>query len=59
MTLDEYKKRLAFKDWYYQRSDDPKVYEQGQQEHFALLDAAKSLDPDYEIWKQHMPKATA
>lgn len=58
MTLDEYKQRLSFKDWYYQRSDDPTTYQRGQQDHFELLDAAKALDPDYEIWKQHMPKVT-
>jgi hypothetical protein len=47
MTLDEYKTALAKHNWYYQFSDDPRVYRAGESAGTQLFSAAKNGGDDF------------
>lgn len=55
MTLAEYYDRLAAHDWHYMRSDDHRVFGQGEREAL-ILHSAANTSPRYrelyEAWKR-------
>jgi hypothetical protein len=53
--LEDYIKKLKAHDWYYEMSDDGRVYQKGKAERFAIESQRGTLDPQYEVWNQHCP----
>jgi hypothetical protein len=56
MTLDEYTAALKRHDWFYEYSDDHKVWTRGREQARALNAARQEHDKGYEIWNQYAPK---
>lgn len=54
-TLDDYRAALAAHDWFYEFSDDHSVWGNGRNQEARLRLMAKTLDPDFTIWKQYAP----
>lgn len=54
-TLDDYRDALAAHDWFYEFSDDHRVWGNGRNQEARLRLMAKTLDPDLTIWKQYAP----
>lgn len=55
-TEQEYRAALQAHDWYYDYSDDHKVWCAGRDQRSALHAAARTLDPDYAIWNEYSPR---
>lgn len=53
--MDEYIKTLKTHDWFYDRSDDHRVWKKGQEVRAQLNRMQKALDPAGLIWNQHCP----
>lgn len=47
--------KLRRHDWEFEFSDDGEVWRRGSEERKTLLLAARTLDPDYEIWNNNCP----
>jgi hypothetical protein len=43
-------------DWYFEYSDDHRVWARGMSSKVALTAMQKALDPNFEVWNQHCPK---
>jgi hypothetical protein len=56
MTLEQYKAALAAHDWYYEYSDDHRVWCEGRDHKAKISEARKQLDPDYAIWNEYAPE---
>ena len=54
-TLADYRAALAAHDWFYEFSDDHRVWGNGRNQEARLRLMAKTLDPDLTIWKQYAP----
>jgi hypothetical protein len=55
--MQEYRRRLAAHDWYFDYSDDQKAWRAGRDERNALYGLAHKLDPKFEVWKEYAPKS--
>lgn len=55
MLLSDYEKLLAKHDWFYQYSDDSKVYHAGRTSFETLCRQQGILDLDASIWNKHCP----
>ena len=47
---------LKSHDWYYQYSDDQRVWRAGGEASAALHATQQKLDPDYQLWNKYAPK---
>lgn len=56
MTLDQYIAQLKAHDWFYQYSDDHRVWQAGRDVMEQLRAAQRLLDPQGLIWNEHAPK---
>lgn len=56
MTVDEYTDALKGHDWYFQYSDDHRVYEAGNAQFKKLREAQRALDPLGTLWNQQAPR---
>jgi len=54
-VLKSYIDNLKHHDWYYNFSDDHKAWMLGLATKSKLLEAAKSIDPTFEIWNTIAP----
>lgn len=52
-SIEEYIRALKSFDWFYDFSDDHRVYKRGYERMSALRSAQRSLDPEGTIWKQY------
>ena len=52
----KYVKLLQGMDWYYEYSDDNRVWQKGQTQYQDLLKIAKKVDPDFSIWNRYAPQ---
>jgi hypothetical protein len=53
--MEDYVARLKRHDWYYERSDDHNAYTRGNTARKKIMELAKQLDPEYEIFNQYAP----
>lgn len=58
-TIEEYKALLARHDWFFEFSDDHRVWARGRIDHKKLEQMAAVLDPDRSIWKSYEPQSVA
>lgn len=56
MTLDQYIAQLKAHDWFYEYSDDSRVWQAGRDVREQLRTAQRVLDPQGLIWNEHAPK---
>ena len=56
MTLDQYIAQLKDHDWFYQYSEDHRVWQAGRDVMEQLRAAQRLLDPQGLIWNEHAPK---
>ena len=54
-TESEYRKALAAHDWWYAFSDDGSVWRSGRASLDRLSQAAKAIDPQWQIWNEYAP----
>ena len=55
-AMDDYISKLKNHDWYYDMSDDHKVWKQGSDAHKEIMRLKKVLDPDGKIYNKYSPK---
>lgn len=55
-TLEDYQKALAAHDWYYDYSDDHRVWKQGLAQRDRIREMQRVLDPDYQVWNRYAPQ---
>jgi hypothetical protein len=53
--MTEYENKLQQMDWWYQYSDDGRVWRQGNEAIKALVELQKSVDPDMILWNKYCP----
>jgi hypothetical protein len=54
--ITQYREKLAAHDWFYDWSDDHRVWRQGQEARKELERLASRLDPDLIIWFEYAPQ---
>lgn len=54
--LKDYKAKLSNHDWFFEYSDDFRVYDKGWQERKAIERLQQILDPEYNIWNEFAPE---
>lgn len=52
--MDEYIKLLQSHDWFYNYSDDHRVWRAGEEQYKKIMALAKEHDPSFEIFRQYM-----
>lgn len=55
MNTEEYTEALKAHDWYYEWSDDHRVWQKGTEAAKKLREAQARLDPLGTIWNAHAP----
>ncbi len=55
MTLEQYIAALKAHDWYYEYSDDHRIWTEGRDHKAKIREGRKLHDPDYSIWNQYAP----
>ena len=53
--LESYRLALGAHDWFYEYSDDHRVWKQGRDSEIELRRLAARLDPDLVIWSEYAP----
>ena len=53
--IESYRLALGAHDWFYEYSDDHRVYTQGRDSELKLRAMATRLDPDLIIWSEYAP----
>jgi len=53
----EYTELLKSADWYFEYSDDQKVWQSGVNQFQQLEKMAQEIDPKYTIWNEYAPDA--
>jgi hypothetical protein len=53
--MTEYEMKLRQMDWWYQYSDDGRVWRQGNEDYKILEQLQKSVDPDRILWNKYCP----
>lgn len=56
LNVDDYINMLKNHDWFYEYSDDHRMWVRGKDQRAAILEAKKDLDPDYILWNQYCPE---
>ena len=56
MNLDEYIQALKKHDWYFEWSDDNRMYIRGRDQLKALREAQRHLDPMGTVWNANCPQ---
>lgn len=56
MTLDEYIQALKKHDWYFEWSDDHRMWQAGNAQLKALREAQRQLDPLGTVWNANCPQ---
>ena len=54
-AMDDYIAKLKAHDWYYDYSDDHRVYTKGRDEAYAIRNLGNIIDPNREIYKKYSP----
>lgn len=54
--MEKYIHHLKYHDWWFEWSDDHRVWLAGKDSLSSLLEKAAKLDPDWKIWNEHAPK---
>lgn len=54
-TVEEYERKLAHHDWYFDYSDDGDAWRRGRDSLSSLRFAQPKFDPDFEIWNKYAP----
>lgn len=54
--LEKYIHALKYHDWFFEWSDDHRVWKAGMNSLDRLREQRKKLDPDWKIWNEHAPK---
>ena len=54
-TIEDYEHMLKGFDWYYEYSDDHRVWKKGSEGMRLLRDAQSRLDPSKTLWNTHCP----
>lgn len=54
--MEEYIQKLLSHDWFYEYSDDHKVWKKGVNQRGEILDLQQELDASYEIWNKYAPE---
>jgi len=52
---EEYRKTLKAHDWYYNFSDDHRVWQRGLESYKKLTILRKENDPNFSIWNEYAP----
>lgn len=55
LNLDDYIGMLKSHDWFYEYSDDHRMWVRGKEQRAAILEAKSKLDPDYSVWNDYCP----
>lgn len=53
--LERYKTNLKFHDWFYEYSDDHRVYTEGFHQKQEIRKLQEILDPDFTVWNSIAP----
>lgn len=54
-VVELYIKSLKAHDWFYEYSDDHRVWTRGKDQRRIILNLREQCDPDSEIWNEHCP----
>lgn len=54
--IEKYVEHLEYHDWYFNYSDDHRVWSAGNDAQHVLRAEQKRLDPDFYLWNQHAPE---
>lgn len=54
---DRYIQELKLHDWYYDMSDDHRVWVKGKNQRHDLGKLQQQVDPNFDIWNQYCPEA--
>jgi hypothetical protein len=54
--LEKYINHLRYHDWWFEYTEDHRVWRAGQDSYATLLEERRRLDPDWTIWNQHAPE---
>ena len=55
LLKEQYIKELRLHDWYYNYSDDHRVWVKGKDQRVTIDNLQKQVDPDYHIWNEFAP----
>lgn len=53
---DDYRKQLQFHDWFYDYSDDHRMWQRGSEQRRQIDQMQRNIDPDYSIWNSYAPE---
>jgi len=53
--MEDYKEKLLSHDWFYDYSDDHRVWTAGKNSFAQLKEMQKIYDPHYFIWNEYCP----
>lgn len=56
LLKEQYIKELRLHDWYYNYSDDHRVWVKGKDQRVTIDNLQKQVDPDYHIWNEFAPE---
>lgn len=55
MTLQQYRAALAAHDWYFEYSDDYRVWAEGKRHKATLREGQREHDQTFAIWNEYAP----
>ena len=55
-SKDQYIKVLKQHDWFYEYSDDHRVWDKGRGKRHELGKLQSEVDPNFDIWNEHCPE---
>jgi len=55
-TVEEYREALQRHDWFYDCSEDPRVYRKGADQRSKINAMQYHLDRDHKIWNEYAPE---
>lgn len=55
-SVDEYIERLKHHDWFYDYTDDHRVWTLGRKDRDAINCARERYDTGYDLWNQYCPE---
>lgn len=56
LLKEQYIRELKLHDWYYNYSDDHRVWVKGKDQRVTIDNLQKQVDPDYFIWNEFAPE---
>ena len=55
MTIEEYKKLLTYHDWFYEMSDDHRVWQEGRLAQARIIAGAKESEEHMKLYMENRP----